>query len=103
MRKFIFSMRTQALLVYVASLLLTSFALTALVAILINHWKKSMIQSAVALAEEHGQNVVREITSLIQTGFSQEMKRLRENPRANASTTVVVGRTFAPIVARGHS
>ena len=90
MRKFIFSMRTQALLVYVASLLLTSFALTALVAILINHWKKSMIQSAVALAEEHGQNVVREITSLIQTGFSQEMKHLRENPRAHASIELLL-------------
>ena len=90
MRKFIFSMRTRALLIYIASLLLTSFALTVLVAILINHWKKSMIQSAVALAEEHGQNVVREITSLIQTGFSQEMKLLRENPRAHASIELLL-------------
>jgi len=90
MRKFIFSMRTQALIIYVASILLTSFVLTALVAVLINHWKKSMIQNAVTLAEEHGQNVVKEITSLIQKGFSQEMKHLRENPRAHASIELLL-------------
>ena len=60
-----YSIGTKALILYMASLLLTGFVLTALVALLVNYWKKSMLQNAISLAREHGQRVAGEISDII--------------------------------------
>jgi len=85
-----YSIGTKALILYMASLLLTGFVLTALVALLVNYWKKSMLQNAISLAREHGQRVAGEISDIIHKGIEPEMAKLKQNPRVHASIELLL-------------
>nr|HQH12324.1 hypothetical protein [Candidatus Sumerlaeota bacterium] len=85
-----YSIGTKALILYMASLLLTGFVLTALVALLVNYWKKSMLQNAISLAREHGQRMAGEISDIIHKGIEPEMAKLKQNPRVHASIELLL-------------
>jgi len=85
-----FSIKTKTLIYCVASFVLTSFLLTSLAAILVNHWKQRLVEDSVALAEEHGRTVVRELASLMEEERTNHVEKLRANPRAHSSIQLLL-------------
>jgi len=85
-----FSIKTKTLIYCVASFVLTSFLLTVLMAILVNHWKQRLVEDSVALAEEHGLTVVRELASLMEKERSNQVEKLKSNPLAHSSIQLLL-------------
>ena len=90
MKKPQFSIKTKTLIYCVASFLLTSFLLTTLVAILVNHWKQRLVEDSIALAEEHGRSVVHDLVSLMDEERTTQVEKLRANPRAHSSIQLLL-------------
>jgi signal transduction histidine kinase len=79
------SIRTKTLILCVASFLLTSFFLTFVAILLVNHWKQHLVKNAYTLAEEHARRVVEELSRIIDEDLENEVEKLKENPRAHSS------------------
>ncbi|MBN1901985.1 hypothetical protein JW926_11740 [Candidatus Sumerlaeota bacterium] len=79
------SVRAKTLILCVASFLLTSFVLTFIAVMLVNHWKQRLIKSAYALAEEHARNAVNDLSRIIEKDLENQVEKLKENPRAHSS------------------
>ena len=86
------SIRTKTLTLCVASFLLTSFILTAVVAVLVNHWKKRLVKNALVLAREHGQYVADELSGIMSRERLDKAEDLKENPSAHASIELLLKR-----------
>lgn len=84
------SVRTKTLILCVASFLMTSFILTFLVAILVNHWKQRIVKSAYSLAEEHARNVVDNLSRIIEEDHENRVENLKDNPRAHSSIQLLL-------------
>ena len=85
-----FSIKTKTLIYCVASFILTSFLLTALAAILVSHWKQRLVEDSVSLAKEHGRTVVLELASLMEKEKTNQVEKLKANPRAHSSIQLLL-------------
>jgi signal transduction histidine kinase len=79
------SVRTKTLIFCIASFLLTSFILTFLAAMLVNHWKQRLVKNSYTLAEEHARKVVDDLSRIIEEDHENRVEKLKENPRAHSS------------------
>jgi len=85
MKKYRISIRIKTLILCVATFLLTSFILTVIVALLVNHWKKQLVKNSITLAEEHGKELAQELTRIIEQDLDLRVEKLKENPKALSS------------------
>ena len=84
------SIRTKTVISFLASFLLIIFILSLIGAYLINKRKQELVEDSIALAEEHGRSVAREITNIMEEEVIENARELRKNPGANACIELIL-------------
>lgn len=92
-------MKLKTLLLFVATFIFASFLLTLLVAVLIQHWKESLVKDAVELSRQHGKRIAADLSSMMEEEYIEKVEELEAHPEVSTKIEVLLKRNADIIMA----